>query len=227
MKIKTYVALGLGLMLAVFSSVGIASATTINDPWAPHSSNSTELNLYQIYNHLYGTHYTSSGQLPQVDPSGIFNSPNTTDFVATAHFAANSETFGIYQPTGAPSTFVPIFSNVSGPSGYINISDTVPGVSGNFGFYLYSAGNNTNTWYSQSSLNSDNTGHMVALSTPDPNVLLFAWEDLPRPLADMDYQDLVVSWTRIVPEPTSMSLLGIGLAGTIIMGYKSKKSKQS
>jgi len=83
------------------------------------------------------------------------------------------------------------------------------------------------TWYSESALNFNGETHvLLLLTTPDPNVLLLAFEDLPyvylngalQDLGDQDYQDLLVQITlnrTVVPEPMSISLLGLGLAGFV------------
>ena len=68
--------------------------------------------------------------------------------------------------------------------------------------------------YSEPGLNSDLWDHVILYSTPDPDVWLMAWEDVKSSQSDLDYNDLVVELRKhIIPEPTSMALLGLGIAG--------------
>ncbi len=79
------------------------------------------------------------------------------------------------------------------------------------------------TWYSEIARNDANYGvvptedHMLFFATADPNVFLLAWEDLPfeHPESGFDFNDLVIEirLNPIIPEPTSMALFGIGIAG--------------
>lgn len=206
-----------------------ARATTINDPWAPQSADSSELNLYQIYNSIFGTSYTSSADLVQVNPGDVFNVLGGAAAVeAQARYAGYGQEFGFYQPTdsSSPLTYTQLFDIENPNSGtpLVGFSTVISPV-GDFGFYDLAGGT---YWHSQTALNPGAEDHMVTLATSDPNVFLLAFEDLPFALSDQDYNDLVVQVTvrpkNIVPEPTSMALLGMGLAGMVVRKMRSRKA---
>lgn len=213
------------ILMSLIVCFGTAQASIINDPW--HTGDQ-ERNLYDIYNSIYGTNYINSNDITQITPDEIFNLTNTPGTVlALSRYSENGERFGIYQPPSGNAndiTYTEIF-DVENPS-YGDISSLYPSftinVNGAFGFYNYSGGV---YWYSNQTFNDGHEDHMITLATADPNVFLLCFEDLPFSLSDMDYNDMVVelniSKNGVVPEPASLSILGIGLAIAI-----SKKIKQ-
>lgn len=208
----------LAVLLGIASMPAWATPISVNDPWTWPTPPTDEANLYELYNTLYGTSYTSSAELAplQEDWETWTLSPGLSmTLEAVARYAWLTHNFGWYDvATGTEHTVIPNINDLLFLSGYTaTIAPTGP-----FGFFNRGvepdADPITLTYYSEPLRNWLWEDHLVVLRTPIANTYLLAWEDYPydHPQSHMDFNDLLVE-IRIVPEPTSMVLLGLGIAG--------------
>lgn len=197
---------------------GFGHAATVDDYWAPNTGRTGEINLYQIYNTLYGTAFTTTegasvvtGTTPGDWSGGMDSLRLAADEVFTlplggyaefrARYAGLSQKFGYYEAaSGTPPTLHELFDvDVN----YTVLSDSdlagsILAAHSPVGFYDLAG---SDVRYSESARNVNELDHMVAFHllkeaelgqyVLDPERFLVAFEDYPG-LGDRDYNDLVV-----------------------------------
>jgi hypothetical protein len=151
----------------------------------------------------------------------------------------NGNKFGIYKPGSTLSSdkaliFDGSVSPVSAKT--ITFTGTSVSISGGgptvdlggtqFGFYLEGPGG---TFYSQPSLNAgaDQLVTFVGANTLFPSYdRILAFEDLPLAGSDMDYNDMVVGLTVVVPEPSTYIAGGLALL-PLLFGLRARWNKKA
>jgi len=190
----------------------------INDAWDPFDPGD-ELNLYEVYNVLYGTSYGSTAALDaaglRLTPDEIFvilGGPPFAGIDVAARYADMNQRLGYYRNPGSPSgDFTVGGGGVDGdyhhlldvvapdggliPSGTITAAITAGGL---WGVYDNTPIGGGQVWYSEASLNSDSHDHMVGYwatlggGVVSSNLFILAFEDRTPPFGHQDYNDLVI-----------------------------------
>ena len=180
-----------GTILAALAAAPAFAATTVLDPWNTGDPND-ELNLFEIYNDLYGTNFTSTngatniggGGLPGDHSGGmdllavdveVFaggSGDGMAEFVA--RYAGYEQRFGYYRadggtPSGDPTSgtsngdFEHLFDVTSPGNTVTNLGiGTISLADFPVGFYTNAPLGGSRTWFSEQGLNSDGQDHMVA-----------------------------------------------------------------
>jgi hypothetical protein len=206
---RNYCLMLVAFVLFVFASNSFA--TVIMDPSTGGD------NLYQIYNDLYGTNYTGSNQLPQLSHSSDSLWVETSGQVLIeVRYGGFSQELGYFYDGGYTS----LISAINWGYNYTPVNINVPN-GGPFSWVDVTSGG---TWYSSDLLNSDSQDHFIALTTPHAGEYILAFEDWPVTLGDQDYNDLVLRIDNVasVPEPSTLFLLGAGLAGVGLLRRRFK-----
>jgi len=181
------------LAAALLLVAGTAMATTnndVNDPWDDTDA-TDEMNLYEIYNAIYGTAFTSTGGATVgfggapatvtggmdavfIADTGVFTGSDDGTATFQARYAAFEQRFGYYTNPGSPSgdptlgaddgDFVFLF-DVTTPANVV-----VPGPVGvlssldyPIGFYDNAPLGGSRTRFSESALNISGIDHMIVL----------------------------------------------------------------
>lgn len=234
---------GLALLIGVTSHAE-AVLTTVANPHSAQPGNPGEWNLFDngsgkagIMEFLYGT-----GNFVRVDDDfdKVWMKINGAGATGISKFAGASQQLGFRQG-GSDTLLSPVISiNIVPPTTTAISSAGIP--SGLFNWLDAATGaTNVGTQYSDPALNSDAGDHMVTfkilkkLGTPgNPATaaavgvptFVIGFEDRiltgTPPLADKDYDDLVVEVTNVRPvaEPGTLGLTAIGMFGLVWLGWR-------
>lgn len=231
MRLTKHLVFGVAVLTAMAASAAIV----------PGQPNGGEPPLYEIYNDLYGTAFTGNDDAAFLALQSTSETITLGDDVESLSFDALwrqawlESTVGYYTP-GDPGSATPVigpFDNTgpNGGQGPVTMDPVVVDATGldEIGFYLHAESPTDPAtffnWYSEAALNGGEV-HVLILETGIADTYLLCFEDLPYEflvegnakqldLGDQDYQDILVQVTlnrTVVPEPSSLVLLGLGLA---------------
>lgn len=185
----------------VFPGAGII----VNNPGSTQSTSGMWANTSAYYPISVPTLLFEYAGLKNVNTFGIWSGNDTTAVTGVDIFSgpANPGTFAVLS-WDTPGTNQ---LTISGGPGVNNT--TIIGIDPtSFGFYIK---NSNGTFYTIDQLNPGGQAMVVAFNKPKTDTWLFGFEDIPS--GDKDFNDMVVRVESIVPEPSTLILLGSGFLG--------------
>lgn len=189
------------------------------DPNDLYLAENSDVRVYFVgegagYRNTFGVYTGDSSDALTGDASLIF--PDASTSGSYSYYESD------YRSTRAPVA----------PGDFVDLGEMEAGTQMNLFLIANGAGGGTQTWYTDSALNSDGIEHFVVLATPDNPYLLVGVEDLYGG-GDQDYNDVVVAldvgtttvkrlMSKAVPLPGYMAALLGPIALMIIRRRKDK-----
>jgi hypothetical protein len=200
-----------------------ASATAI----IPNAPTNGEPGLYQIMNNIYG-----SGNYTQVnEEQSEFWRVGNYDIKFDVRYAADNGAFGFVPAGGTTPTTLMTLSG-TGTNVIVNpmTAALTPGQTGDNFTFTYTDTTTGKTWSTDPGKNADGQFHEILFVVNLPNqapgdfTFVMAWEDG----TDFDFQDSIIQFNfspaHAVPEPATLSVLGMTLLGFSALRFRRKRS---